>query len=69
MYRKFIDRYKKDERRPDVMWRRAMCLKDLEKHNEAREQLKELIKGYPQTPLAKDARETLQLYYRDFGGY
>jgi len=66
MFGKFIDRYEKDPRRPEAMWRRAECYRDLENTTEAKEAYRRLAVSYPEDPYGQKADQFLQTYYKDY---
>jgi hypothetical protein len=68
MYRKFIDHYPKDPRRPDVMWRRANNFKEAGRdyNEQARDAFRELCTTYPDTTEGKTADRLLCDYYKDY---
>jgi len=66
MYKKYIDRYKKDEKRPEAMFRRATCLRECERITEAKDQWRELVKAYPKDQFGIDADDLLRKQFNDY---
>ncbi len=69
MYERYIDRYKKDEKRAEAMWRRAQCLVEAEKVEEGKEQYRVLILEYPKDAYALQADDLLKLRFNDYKRY
>ncbi len=69
MYGKFIDRYKKEERRPEAMWRRAQCLFESEKREESKDQYRILIYEYPKHDYSGQADDLLRKQFNDYKRY
>jgi len=56
MFGKFIERYEKDPRRPEAMWRRAEAFRDADHSLEAREAYRVLAIQYPEDPVRPEGR-------------
>lgn len=66
MYRKFVDRYEEDERRPETFIKLADCLDKAGERRAAIEALTTLYQEYPDTTWAEEANETLTLQFKHY---